>query len=932
MADYPPMGYTGAQQYLYPQAKEFTPFFPNMGQFGQQNPGTASLIQMAVTAMGGGTHAMLGTNDQNLYDRFEQNRMSQQHFAIMQKMAAQDADRISDTVRGAYMMVDRPYDQGGQDFAASMAKGWETAGPIMTMMAPKMASSILGGRSHVAFSHYAEMATRQRIDPLTGYYGLDADRAAALQGSVFHNLFDGAAGQGVAMTDIEAGQLWNSLQSQGLSPRTSRIEDLAKARSSKFAEAMNDLGLGGRDLSSLNPDERSKLMTAPKVQEELKAFDSTKVSDTLKQWGKSIDALREIFGDAGMPDAPVPVLMNALRQLSGGNISQINPSELSLMVRTYTNLAQGSGLGLEGATMLSQVAQQQGQSLGLPDSFGMRATMGGMSFMQAFNALGKGSEQGFGMPDVARVTEMRTKLNLSAVASPLGNQMGLARLIQKDFGVTGDNDMQRYLKALDEGATTFTNMKGENTSISMMSDQFAAMIAGSGNGISVGEAQIMLTQTRRNLGGLHDHPGDMRSAAGVQREQTVSRGLLPTVQTTFGTELSHRIADQPGTGALSLRLSRAFSDAIFDPKKFQASWIGDEKARFEGLGGEMYKSLVEASKGTGAEADAAKAMLASGSEADVRGELKKMAFTGWGQGEQFANQRGTTLFGLQMVHDSETQTEAGRAESLARGKGMMEDMLSKAGRGGVVRKFFESMQKADRSKDLKTLVKDSFGANAEDVMSAMKAAGMEPGTAGGDKFMKEFQENYDTIKSLHDEMVIHPERAAAIERQMADRFGTSGQVIEKFLMSMDKAHVDLGAMHAEEGTLGFSDEGLKRIIKGGAGDSLKKKLDPVRKNLEKYLESDANKRRLGEAGVKELSDMDKELEGLSSGSVDADTAKKKIVDIEDRLQKTMKTEDEKKSEESKTTKVVVESTHLYVDGKAIKTSGARIVTGDSETA
>jgi hypothetical protein len=134
MADYPPMGYTGAQQYLYPQAKEFTPFFPNMGQFGQQNPGTASLIQMAVTAMGGGTHAMLGTNDQNLYDRFEQNRMSQQHFAIMQKMAAQDADRISDTVRGAYMMVDRPYDQGGQDFAASMAKGWETAGPIMTMI------------------------------------------------------------------------------------------------------------------------------------------------------------------------------------------------------------------------------------------------------------------------------------------------------------------------------------------------------------------------------------------------------------------------------------------------------------------------------------------------------------------------------------------------------------------------------------------------------------------------------------------------------------------------------------------------------------------------------------------------------------------------------------------------------------------------------
>jgi hypothetical protein len=102
-------------------------------------------------------------------------------------------------------------------------------------------------------------------------------------------------------------------------------------------------------------------------------IDARKITDSLRKYQSVINAMREIFGDAGHPNAPVPELLNALNSWSGGALSQLQPGQVEMMVRTSYNMAKQTGLGPAGLMMIGGYAQQQAAAAGINPVFGALA-------------------------------------------------------------------------------------------------------------------------------------------------------------------------------------------------------------------------------------------------------------------------------------------------------------------------------------------------------------------------------------------------------------------------------------------------------------------------------------------------------------------------------------------------------------------------------
>jgi hypothetical protein len=901
-------------EFVQKQTPQFSPYYPSMGQFGQSNPVTASILQMAMTSMASGSgSAMIGVNDQNLADRFDQNRLTQQFYESMRQMSELDRPKIGQYIKGMYQAVDRPYDQAGQDFANTLSGAWPTMAPIMSMINPQFADAMFGRSGSAAMFHMgAGMASRQRIDPLTRGYGLQGSRIFDMESSVWKEMYEGDKYLQQSLSSYDSGQLWNSLQSMGRAPRTSTLEDVARRRPdliSNFADVGN--------IADLSPDERTKLLAKPEIQAEIRGFDAKQISGTLKEWGKSIEAMREIFGDAGMPNAPVPQLIHALKQMTSGGMSQMSSSELSLMVRTFSNLAQSSGFGMEGATVMTQVNEAQATQLGLSTSFAPQVTMEGMAYGQAYSALGRGEYTGWGKKDVETLVQAKEKLQMSARASPMANQAGLSLDVEKTFGdsIKKGSRFEAYLKAIKTHQTEF----GANNESTLMRDHEWTKMVKEGTNLSSGELQVMLTQTKANQEALFYNPNVLSAVEEQQRLQSGQNQIAPAARFGISGYVHGRMIGKPGEEAVTSILAKSFADTFYGGKdKFDPKW-GDkkfEKERDAGIGERMMEALDDvAGDATNPNSAAAKEYIRTfgGDEAAEKAELAKYSHVSWHQGEEVADRQGLTMRALQDLYNPEVMAEARRGKSIAHAKSMLEDMFDKAGKGGLTRKFAEELL-SDRSKNIPGIMMRSFGTSYESIRAAMKKANIT------DEEVGKFRDIHDEVEKMIIDMRDGGKTEAqrnVIEAKIEEKFGAAGEIWTKWHEGLKKAGVDLEATDAKEGTLSYSREGIDKIIKSGdaSPENLKKALEPIKKNLHTFAEDPANKTRIGDKGVKELGDLESGLEKLRGGGTSAEDAKVELQRIETRLEKVMKIDDEKKDEDKKV--VRVETSQLIVGGRSV---------------
>ena len=231
------------------------------------------------------------------------------------------------------------------------------------------------------------------------------------------------------LTAGQAGQLMENLFQRGVLPPTignldakGRVNAIAEtklddATLQRLAETMarrqltekNEVGAGGKKFSEMtetqqrqeieklaNQKDGTKDQISATRQEAIKAaggqsdksaeeimqmtggealagnVDASRVSSRLKDYADSIAAVRDIFGDNGNPNAPMPALMAALDHLTQGGMGQINPNQMSTTLRQMQSMARETGTGMEQLAAMSAQAGAIGQMRGIAPSITMQ--------------------------------------------------------------------------------------------------------------------------------------------------------------------------------------------------------------------------------------------------------------------------------------------------------------------------------------------------------------------------------------------------------------------------------------------------------------------------------------------------------------------------------------------------------------------------------
>jgi hypothetical protein len=819
---------------FYPTPPPYEPF----NAFGDNPNALTSLLQIALQGLTGGRgYAMMGVNDRNLFDRLEQQRLTFRHQRMVAEAAQLDQANVARAVGGIMQAWGMPFGGPQQEAANYYASLAPSILPFAAQIAPEFTDSLFGRRgSSTVFAHFAEQATRHRYNPITGTFEMPEGQANRLMSRVYQDMFAGQNYLGSPLPAGRTGQLMYGLQMQGLLPGQSLPENFGR----------------------LSPKDRDALLSTPGVQEGLEAMDVTKITKTLKDWSKSVEAMREIFGDAGRPDAPMQELLSALRTMTAGGTSQLNPLEVTSMVRQIRNLANTTGIGFQQATAMIEGAAGRAQQLGIEPLFGPIAAAEGLAFAQSLQT-GRLAYQGWGQPDISTVVQARTALTTSAIASPQQNRVGLLMRLADRVNFAPGSDAANFLDAVRRGQTTFRR-GGRDASLLMHDAEFAEMVAASSGGaLTADEISFQSGNAWSNREATARNPFLLRSTLRLANQEFAEGTLAGFAASAFGSETAKTAGGQ-STAGLDAVLGRAMGRAImsrgFLPSFFQH---GNEAARTAYLRQQIEQ---DPELRTLAGRDRAAAAFLRGSEAQ-RDLAYGLAYDT--TASQLEAKKGITLPTYVHTLSIEQDEIASRASGVAWAQGQLQEALAPAGRGSAMRRFFESLQ-GPGAKDIPALALSAFGSVYDkDVLAALGRK-----DAHGRSFQDKIQAQMASLQAAEQALTA----ADGADRvKAADQLQTQQQamqlVLRDFLGNFKDTLSDLTADPTSlTAALAGTGRLRERLAKGGvsAKDAAGYQAD-MALFFQSFQAGGANASALGTRGMEKLAEISKLQKEIEKGGL-----------------------------------------------------------------
>lgn len=195
--------------------------------------------------------------------------------------------------------------------------------------------------------------------------------------------------------------------------------------------------------------------------------DAKRTSGVVKEYAGAVAAVREIFGDNGNPNAPMPALLAALDQFTMGAMGSMSPKKVEATLRQMQTLAKETGVGMEQLAMLTANAGARGAQLGLAPQLAMASVPATLAAIQTMQNTGAFSGGGFGSlsrdQQIERVNDLYQRGDASIGAKSMA---ALARAYDADPGkYREDSEFVQAVKAYNDpesdGTYTFVNDKGE---------------------------------------------------------------------------------------------------------------------------------------------------------------------------------------------------------------------------------------------------------------------------------------------------------------------------------------------------------------------------------------------------------------------------------------------------------------------------------------
>lgn len=689
---------------------------------------------------------------QNMYDQFRAAQTYQSYQKSLQQAAQTDKQTYEKLFQGVARMTGTPWGLRQQQASATMSQDIAGLAPMLAQLAPELFDQIHGSRgSAVVAAHVLHRTGRHSLDPVTGRVGLGGDTVGTLSQELFRQLY-GPNANLAEMRGMGAGQsalLYEQLLQRGMGApsigrmnsrdRIAALDDMPLDNATAEAVAKR-AGVNVADIRATQQAVRgvrakgdnataadyASLEKMSGMDDMLRTFDAQKIGGRMKELAGVVSAMRDIFGDAGRPDAPMREIVAGLEALTQGGMSSMSPARLESLVHETRTLAKQAGVTMDAVFGLTSQAASHADRLGLDRSFALQSTQSAMAFGQAMGISGRLDMPAFGSLDRDRATLLHQRLVLSAAASPAGNNLGaLMRLadegVLSERGADGKlTNAGRMIQAIRSGqsAFEFTDAAGNTSRRSVVMNSGAFMNILQESGMSAAQAGEAIRARHANQEYTRNYNG-----GDIIREGQAEYDGARMIQAAFQGTLHESARKMGGTEQEQLSLVQNVSmDVSKSMQALDPATYRNTTARNKAIAQSIQKSFADrvrkrALDGGAAPADAeaaaqnALSQLGAADADGVRTGALQMAVGGWGTFDQFMSKTGYTsgIGYLQLQGDAVKKTAAA-VRSEARTDAAISQALSGLGPSSPLARIMDTVRDAKSTDSLGMLVSKAMGA------------------------------------------------------------------------------------------------------------------------------------------------------------------------------------------------------------------------------
>jgi hypothetical protein len=550
-----------------------TPTRSASGFEGTPFEGLASLLQGPLrNLMAGVGMAPMGLHDQNVFDFTRNRQFNMMQNDLLKRMVKEESDTTwTRNAQSVARVFGVPFGEEQKAMFQAGAGLAQMAGPMLATSRPGVLETLGGttGSSTVMAARLI-MASRQRMDPLTGQMGMDVGALEQMSKDLSRS-FDRDPTSLRGFTKGQMGGLALSLQQRGmlggLGP--DNLREFIGQNMAASAKAM-----GTFDIDDLPADAMQKLQDDPATASKLRAFDARKVKQSLGNFTGAMAAMRDVMSDLGRVPKDIEELMRGLDEVTAGGIGQISPQRLAQTVRTTRELAKGAGVPIQTALALQRHAVNRAQQLGLHSLLGVQANQGALAFGGAYRGTGQGKFAAWGSLSSDQAQQMDSNLRVNAAASDAANRAAVVmRLRDLHGGFAKGSEAEALAAQIETGTLAETPDIGRLTEILTAPEQGRL-------GITSNQVQNMMSQRFMNQEAVHTYnigdtvrrqqPKEFWGRVGKEMNETIYSRL---VGQGVDPQTAHRIA-QKSSGKITQRV-QALSRAVFTDPKARNAAISD---------------------------------------------------------------------------------------------------------------------------------------------------------------------------------------------------------------------------------------------------------------------------------------------------------------------------------------------------------------------
>lgn len=649
---------------------------------------------------------------------------TRQHLQMRQnvsnQLASEDAAGIYRTLRGGAALMGMPFNEQQREAARNFSQNIAALGPTLAMVAPEFLDAISGekGSVQVLASQMME-ANRYRMDPMTGKMGFSSDSNKDMVRQVFGTMFakdNMARMQGIRAGDI--GQMYRELSAEGLAGPTGTLRDRTIRALQEARESGTDLtAVGdqvgvrigvGTNLQSLSNEDLAKMRQDKGIQTKLTQADARQVTDRLQSYVSSVAAMREVFGENGDPNAPMPKLLNALRGLTSGQMQGFDAARLNTMVRDIQSMSQMSGKSVDQILAMNQMAHQA-NAMALGPAYGRY----GVQFDHASTRLGVaagmsvaqlGGAVGFGALNRQQVEQTAQQQFAASLNSEMFNALGVMTRLEQSGGFSNNQagrETKAALAAIDAKQDSYTYVDDKGNSITKRvptrENEFRSLIArGAAEGVNTSDFNQMLADRTSIIRAMAENP-ERQDAVQAQQANEINRMIEKSTANRFsGSAALGQIKDINQRRAAGMALSRAATEAT---DNLSLEQLQDPKQRNQII------------------ADAIKTEAANQGIVISDVEAQRLATSSFGARENVLQRYDTDATGYAQTNSKRVRQNMQEQQATVTARASLNQAMSGLGpKGSLLQRAATAIQKqGDRGEDanIQTLLGDMFGAGSD---------------------------------------------------------------------------------------------------------------------------------------------------------------------------------------------------------------------------